>query len=142
MKNKLVCLISLGLLLTSACSPAAAPEPAHPTVLATESFLADITAQVAGNRIQVDSLIPLGTDPHSFEPTPQDVAKVASAQLIVINGGGLESWLEKLLVNAATNPIIITASSGLQSRKLIPANLWSLKEPLQLILISGLTPIM
>ncbi len=44
-----------------------------PRVLATETFLADIAQNVAGDRLQVESLIPLGMDPHAFDPAPQDV---------------------------------------------------------------------
>ena len=48
-----------------------------PEVLAVESFLADIARNVAGDRLTVETLMPLGLDPHAFEPTPRDVAKVA-----------------------------------------------------------------
>ncbi|MFQ3613328.1 MAG: zinc ABC transporter substrate-binding protein, partial [Cyanobacteriota bacterium] len=39
-------------------------------VLASASFIADIAQNVAGERLQVDSLIPIGVDPHGFEPAP------------------------------------------------------------------------
>ncbi len=48
-------------------------------VLAAESFLQDIAQNVAGDRFQVDVLIPPGTDPHSFQATPQDVARIENA---------------------------------------------------------------
>ena len=43
--------------------------------------------------LQVRSLVPLGTDPHSFEPTPRDLGEVAGADLVIVNGGGLEGPL-------------------------------------------------
>ena len=65
----------------SACGPATLPVPAAGggavKVLATETFLADIAQNVAGDRLKVAALLPIGIDPHSFEPTPQDAAKVA-----------------------------------------------------------------
>jgi ABC-type Zn uptake system ZnuABC Zn-binding protein ZnuA len=85
-------------------------------VLAVESFLADITQNIAGDRLQVDSLVPVGVDPHSFEAGPQDVAKIADCQVLVINGAGLESWLNKLLDNAGGSRLVVTASDGLASR--------------------------
>jgi ABC-type Zn uptake system ZnuABC Zn-binding protein ZnuA len=47
-------------------------------VVAAESFLADVAQNVAGDRAKVDSLIPIGMDPHAFEPVPQDVAKIVT----------------------------------------------------------------
>ena len=86
-------------------------------VLAVESFLADIAQNVAGKRLKVDTLIPLGVDPHAYEPTPQDVAKIADSQILIINGAHLESWLDKTLLNAGGKHIVIEASAGLPSRK-------------------------
>jgi ABC-type Zn uptake system ZnuABC Zn-binding protein ZnuA len=86
-------------------------------VLAVESFLADIARNVAGERIKVDTLIPLGVDPHAYQPTPQDVAKIAESQVLIINGAHFEEWLDKTLQNAGGTHIVIEASSGLASRK-------------------------
>lgn len=86
-------------------------------VLASESFLADIAQNVAGGRVQVDSLIPIGVDPHSFEPTPADIKKVADSHVLIINGGGVEAFLERLLQNAGGKHLVIEASKGLASRK-------------------------
>ena len=80
------------------------------------SFLADIAQNVAGDRFEVRSLVPLETDPHSFEPTPADLREVAAADLVVINGGGLEGPLLKTLENAGGEATIVDASAGLQSR--------------------------
>jgi ABC-type Zn uptake system ZnuABC Zn-binding protein ZnuA len=85
-------------------------------VIAVESFLADIAQNVAGNRIKVDTLMPLGMDPHAFEPVPQDVAKIADSQIIIINGGGIEDWLQKVIKNAGGEHQVLEASAGLKSR--------------------------
>jgi len=85
-------------------------------VVAAESFLADIAQNVAGERFEVRSLVPLETDPHSFEPTPKDLGEVAAADLMVINGGGLEGPLLKLLENTGGGVTLVDASAGLQSR--------------------------
>lgn len=85
-------------------------------VLASNDFLADVTRQVAGERASVTSLIPPGLDPHAFEPAPQDIARVANSQVLVVNGGGLEAWLEGVLTNAGGQRLVVTASQGLTSR--------------------------
>ncbi len=88
-----------------------------PKVLAVESFLADIAQNVAGKRVQVDTLIPLGVDPHAYQPTPQDVAKIAESQVLIVNGAHFEEWLDKTLQNAGGTHTVIEASAGLISRK-------------------------
>lgn len=86
------------------------------SALAVESFLADITRNVAGERLTVDTLIPLGSDPHSFEPSPADVRLVGAAQLIVVNGAGLEAFLGNLVSASGTDARIVEASAGLEPR--------------------------
>ncbi len=82
-------------------------------VLAAESFLADIAQNVAGDKLKVDALMPVGLDPHSFEPTPRDIAKIADCHLLIINGAGMEGWLQTILNNVGGQKKIITASAGL-----------------------------
>ncbi|HEY9594077.1 MAG TPA: metal ABC transporter substrate-binding protein, partial [Spirochaetia bacterium] len=94
---------------------AASPQSPAP-VVAVESFLADVTRQVAGGRFEVRALVPDGVDPHEYEPTPRDVTAVAGARLIVENGGGLESFMTKLIENAGAGKPVAVASSGLTSR--------------------------
>ena len=57
-------------------------------VLAVETFLADIAQNVAGDRLTVEALIPIGIDPHTFEPTPTDIRRVAESQVLIANGAG------------------------------------------------------
>lgn len=85
-------------------------------VLALESFLADITQNVAGERVMVDSLIPAGLDPHTFEPTPQDVARITNSKVVIANGAGLEEWLQEVLDNAGGERLVIEASAGLPEK--------------------------
>lgn len=85
-------------------------------VVAAESFLADIAQNVAGDRFTVGTLIPPGADPHAFEPTPKDLGAVAGADLVIVNGGGLEGPLLDTLKNAGGSATIVDASAGLTSR--------------------------
>jgi ABC-type Zn uptake system ZnuABC Zn-binding protein ZnuA len=86
-------------------------------VVASTSFLADIAQNVAGDRFHVQSLIPVGTDPHAFEPTPSDLRKIAGADLVVVNGGGLEGALLTTIRNdVGGGTRIVNASAGLKSR--------------------------
>jgi len=109
------CTIILVLIL-NACTPTRNSSQPPVKVLAVEPFLADITQNIAGDRLKVDSLIPIGLDPHSFESTPQDVARIAACDLLVENGFSLEDWLKPVLVNTGGKQIIIEASNGLTGR--------------------------
>jgi ABC-type Zn uptake system ZnuABC Zn-binding protein ZnuA len=82
-------------------------------ILVVESFLADITQNVAGERLKVETLIPPGLDPHTFEPTPRDVALIANSQVLIANGSGLEEWLQEVLDNAGGEGLVMEASEGL-----------------------------
>jgi ABC-type Zn uptake system ZnuABC Zn-binding protein ZnuA len=106
--------------LLTACAPGSAPAAGSktaPKVLVTETFLADIAQNVAGDRLEVEALIPLGVDPHGFEPTPRDVKKVADSSTLIVNGAGFEEFLAKLLENAGGQRTVIEAAAGLESRK-------------------------
>jgi ABC-type Zn uptake system ZnuABC Zn-binding protein ZnuA len=86
-------------------------------VLVVESFLADITKNISGGRLEIDTLIPLGLDPHSFEPSPGDVAKITESDILIINGAGFEEWLEDIITGANEKIIIVECSKGLKNRK-------------------------
>lgn len=112
---------ALGLLVfAAACAPtlSVTPPTSSLRVVAVESFLADIAQNVAGKRVRVETLLALGSDPHTFEPTPQDVKKIADSAVLIVNGAGLEEFLAKLLRNAGSHATIIEASHGLTSRAL------------------------
>lgn len=116
-------ILLLGSLLLAGCAPAAQPQTGAAgtggslNVLAVETFLADIAQNVAGDRVQVAALIPAGVDPHAFQPTPQDVARIADSRVLIINGAGLEGWLQDVLDNAGGQRLTIEAAAGLASRQ-------------------------
>src|SRR3990170_2039320 len=69
--------------------------------LATTTIVGDVVSQVGGELALVQVLLPPGADPHTFEPPPRDVAAVADAQLVFVNGAGLEPFLGRLGINPA-----------------------------------------
>lgn len=87
-----------------------------PVILASATFLADIAQNVAGDRVVVESLLPGGSDPHSYQPTPQDVTKIVQSKLLIINGAEYEHFLEPLLENAGGEREVTEASAGLSPR--------------------------
>ena len=95
-------------------SPAQESTPgAELSVLAAETFLADIAQNVAGERVAVESILPLDLDPHTYEPTPQDLVKITNSQLLIVNGAGFEFWMDELIENRGGEQLVIEASEGL-----------------------------
>ncbi len=117
MLRKLLLLFITSTLLISCSGKTPQVQQSQPyRVLAVESFIADIAQNVAGDRITVESLIPLGVDPHGFELTPQDLVKMNEADIIIMNGCGVESWLEDSYSNLPKNITIIEGCQSLDSR--------------------------
>jgi ABC-type Zn uptake system ZnuABC Zn-binding protein ZnuA len=110
--------ILLLLIIATACRSSASSNPqADPVVLTSTTFLADITRNIAGDRVGVESLLPVGVDPHSYQPTPEDVTKIEQSKLLIINGAEYEHFLESLLENAGGERETIEASAGLSVRE-------------------------
>jgi manganese/iron transport system substrate-binding protein len=96
--------------IAAGCGPAAsvapggsaAPSPAADAliVVATTTVFADLVRQAGGTDVRVTSLVPAGGDPHTYAPTPSDVRSIAGADLVVMNGLGVDDWLKPLLAEA------------------------------------------
>lgn len=104
-------------LFLTACGPAPTSSDSGLRVLASTTFLADITRNIAGDRAHVDSLLPFGADPHAYQAAPADVARIAESELLIINGLEYERFIESLLKNAGGERLIIEASAGLRPRE-------------------------
>lgn len=104
-----------------ACSRPASPSPTNGPlpVVATTTVLADIVGRVGQEHIAVTSLVPKGGEVHTFDPSPQDVARVEAARLIVANGLGLDEWLAQLARDAGTNAPVVSLGDALPAGELI-----------------------
>jgi zinc/manganese transport system substrate-binding protein len=109
------------LTLTAACAPAAKTGSSTGNenglrVLATETFLGDIAQNVAGDRLKVETLLPVTADPHEFQPRPQDAIKISNSQVLIVNGLGYETWLEKTLQGISGQRQVVVATDGMNPR--------------------------
>ncbi|HVF25378.1 MAG TPA: zinc ABC transporter substrate-binding protein [Anaerolineales bacterium] len=118
MKNRIISIALLAVLSISSCAGKATSSSAtaDAIILTSATFLADITRNVAGERLSVESLLPVGADPHAYQPTPRDVTKIVQSKLLIINGAEYEHFLEPLLENAEGERDVIEASAGLSPR--------------------------
>ena len=76
-------------------------------VIATTPILGDLVQQVGGDKVKVEVLIPRGTDPHDYEPSAAQAARLRDASLIVANGLGLEERLESTLSGAQDSGVSV-----------------------------------
>lgn len=120
-----------GMLLMAACGqtpasqPAAAPADntsAQPLlVMASTSIVADVVRQVGGDRVQVEAIVSIGADAHSFEPTPQDLSRVSEARVIFTVGAGYEEFIDRLIASSGTQAEVVDLSANLALRTLTEA---------------------
>ncbi len=87
--------------------------PGTVRVVTTTTILADLVAQVGGSRVAVDSLVPKGGEVHTFDPTPSDVRRLAAADLVFLNGLGLDDWLASLVTDAGTSAPVVRLGENL-----------------------------
>lgn len=104
-------------LLLTACQTStggSSPQTGKLKVVASTNIIADVVRNVGGNAIELSALIPTGSDPHTFEPRPQDIAALSDADLVFINGLGLEEALEPAL-EANLNGTLVEVSQAVDA---------------------------
>jgi len=81
-------------------------------VIASFSILADFARNVGGDRIEVAALVGPDGDTHVYQPKPADAEKLSAARLILVNGLGLEGWIDRLIkASGARAPVIVATKA-------------------------------
>lgn len=86
-------------------------------VTATTTMIADIAQNIAGDKLEVSSIVPTGSDPHTFEPIPADVEKIRQVQLVLMNGLSLEGWMTEFVENSGTKAKVVITTEGIKTIK-------------------------
>ncbi len=118
--------------LLAACQPQPSPPggAARLRVVTTTSVFADMISQVGGELVRVTSLVPHDGDVHTFEPRPSDIRSVADAQLLIMNGLGLDDWLAKTIRNAAEEGVpLVRLAEDLPSVQPLPGEEAGTRNP-------------
>jgi len=81
-------------------------------VVASFTILADMVRQVGGSHVDAVSLVQPNGDPHAYEPAPDDAKKLHDANIVFINGMGLEGWMDRLISASGykAKPVVATQS--------------------------------
>lgn len=75
--------------------------------------LYEIIHRLGGTRVYLKNLVPAGSEPHDYEPTPQDVVSLHTADLVIYNGAGLEPWSDKIIPDLQKNGVSVLNISAL-----------------------------
>jgi zinc/manganese transport system substrate-binding protein len=86
-------------------------------VVASFSILGDFVRTIGGERVNLTTLVGPGSDVHVYAPTPSDAKTIAAAQLLIVNGLGLEGWLPRLLQSSGGKAPIVVATKGVAALK-------------------------
>ncbi|MDF1694265.1 MAG: zinc ABC transporter substrate-binding protein [Saprospiraceae bacterium] len=81
-------------------------------VVTSASIFKDMTENIGGDKVDVYSIVPIGGDPHLYEPKPSDAQLIKSAELILVNGLTFEGWIAKLIDNSNTKAPTVTITEG------------------------------
>ena len=90
-------------------------------VVTSFSVLGNIVHEVAGDRAQVTTLVGPNGDAHVFEPSPADAQALAEADLVIVNGLGLEPWMDRLIKSTGYRGPVAVASAGVATRMMSEA---------------------
>jgi ABC-type Zn uptake system ZnuABC Zn-binding protein ZnuA len=109
----------LGCLALAAAVSAAAPVAAAVRVVATTADLTALAVAVGGDLVEVETIVPPGSDPEAFEPRPGDLEKVRHADVLIRVGLGYDYWLDRLIGQTADKRLMrggegyVDASAGI-----------------------------
>ncbi len=107
-----------GVLLLAGCGRAgSAPETDKPVAVATLTMVADMVQQVGGDRVEVRCIMKPGSDPHLYKPVPNDLRLVAGADIVFINGLGIEGWITDLIANAPGKRPVVAVTDGMTAER-------------------------
>ena len=102
----------LALHLGIAAPAKAEPDGVRIRAVASFSILGDLVRAVGGPQVTVATLVGPDSDAHGFSPSPADARKLAEADIVFVNGLGLEGWLDRLIRASGTRAPVIVASAG------------------------------
>jgi zinc/manganese transport system substrate-binding protein len=110
--------LGAGLAFALMTAPATAQEKPKLKAVATISILGDLVKNVGGDRVDVTTLVGADGDAHVYEATPGDAKKLAGADIVFVNGLGLEGWMTRLVEASGTKAAIVFVSKGVVPLKM------------------------
>lgn len=110
-------------LCLSACGGGTAGTTEKPQVYTSFYAMYDFAREIAGDKADVYSMCPVGTEPHDYEPKTTDMAKLTEADVFVYNGGGMEAWAQKA-ADTLKNVKLVCASENIEKLDNSDPHIW------------------
>ena len=85
-----------------------------PIAVTSASIMADMIENVTGNLVEVKAIVPIGGDPHIYDPTPADAKLIYGADIIFVNGLTFEGWINELIQSSGSSAPVITMTDGIK----------------------------
>jgi zinc/manganese transport system substrate-binding protein len=123
MPRILLTLAAIAVLL-AACGGSAEPAGDRPTVVVTTTVLGDLAREVAGDGAEVRQLLRPNSDPHDYEPRPDDVRAVAEATLVLASGGGLDEWIAEVVDQSGSDARLLDVGARLPIERAEDPHWW------------------
>lgn len=76
-------------------------------VVATTTQIGALTREVAGDEVELTVLLSAGADAHDYEPSPKAVAQIKDAKVVLVNGIGLDAWLDDVIGGAGAERVVV-----------------------------------
>ena len=105
-------LAGTSVLLISGCG-GGDDDDARVSVVATTPIVGDLATQVGGEDVEVTTLLSANTDPHEYEPRPDDVEALAKANLVIASGGDLDEWVADAIGDAGSEAELMVVADGI-----------------------------
>lgn len=86
-------------------------------VVATTPVAGDLTREVAGDAVEVRTLLAASTDPHDYEPRPDDVEALAGADLVIASGGEIDAWIGDAVEESGSSAEIVVLADSITNRR-------------------------
>lgn len=107
--KKLLILISMILLV--GCAPQAPQDDGTLKVYTSFYAMYDFASMLAGDNATVENLVPVGVEPHDWEPSPEDMVKLEQADVFIYSGKGMESWCERVLGTLSNKDLVVVEAA-------------------------------
>lgn len=105
----------LSMMLTGCTQPGKKPDDGRISIYASFYPMYFIAGEIAKEKAVVSLMVPAGAEPHDWEPTPKFAAELKSADMLVYNGAGMETWMEKVLPIIKGGEIrLVDTSTGIE----------------------------
>jgi ABC-type Zn uptake system ZnuABC Zn-binding protein ZnuA len=82
------------------------------SVVATTTQIGDFTHEVGGDAVDVHTILSPNTDPHDYEPRPDDVTTTADAKVVFTNGDNLDAWMDRVVDDSGSDAKVVDLGAG------------------------------